>query len=90
MAKSGLNLDELALLALRIFGATTCAAGRDISNRVSQSEGRWTFDAIKSYTRDNIQDSKTVSRKVVVAREVKERQSGEGTAGGRKRYLVYS
>ena len=90
MAKSGLNLDELALHALRIFGATTCAAGEDISNRVSQSEGRWTFDAIKSYTRDNIQDLKTVSRKVVVAREVKERQSGEGTAGGRKRYLVYS
>ena len=30
MAKSGLNLDEIALHALRIFGATTRAAGEDI------------------------------------------------------------
>ena len=30
MAKSGLNLDEIALRALRIFGATTRAAGEDI------------------------------------------------------------
>ena len=90
MAKFGLNLDEFTLHALRIFGGATRSAGDDISKRVSQGEGRWTSNAIKAYTRDNIQYSKRVSRKVVVAREMKERQSGEGTAGGRKRYLVYS
>ena len=36
MAKSGLNLDEFALHSLRIFGATTLAAGGDISERVAQ------------------------------------------------------
>ena len=55
---------------------------------MSRREGRWKSDEIKAYTRDNIQDSKRVSRKVVVAREVKERQSGEGTVEGRKCYLV--
>ena len=88
MAKSGLNLDEFALHALRLFGRTTRAAGGDISKQVSRREGRWKSDAIKAYTRDNIQDSKRVSRKVVVARGVKERQSGEGTVEGRKCYLV--
>ena len=84
MAKSGLNLEEFALHALRIFEATTRAAGGDISKRVSQREGRWKSDATKANTRDNIQYSKRVSRKVVVAKEVNERQSGEGTADGRK------
>ena len=73
MAKSGQNLDEFALHALRIFGGTTRLAGEDISKRVSQREGRWKSDAIKAYTRDNIQYSKWVSRKVVLAREVKEK-----------------
>ena len=72
MVKSGQNLDEFALHALRIFGGTTRLAGEDISKRVSQREGRWMSDAIKAYTRDNIQYSKWVSRKVVLAREVKE------------------
>ena len=45
---------------------------------MSRREGRWKSDAIKAYTRDNIQDSKRVSRKVVVAREAKEE-----TVGGR-------
>ena len=90
MAKSGLNLDEFALHALRIFGPTTRAAGEDISKRVSRREGRRTSDAIKAYTRDSIQDSKRLSSKVVVTREVKKRQSWKGTAGGTKRYLVYS
>ena len=38
MTKSGLNLDEVALHSLRIFGATTLAAGGDISERVAQKE----------------------------------------------------
>ena len=39
MAKSGLNLDEFALHALLIFGATTRAAGGDTSKRVRQKGG---------------------------------------------------
>ena len=36
-------------------------------------------DAYKAYTRNNIEDSIRVSRKLVVASEGKERQPGEGT-----------
>ena len=60
MAKSGLNVDEFALHSLRIFRATTLAAGGGISERVMQREGRWKSDADKAYTRNNIEDSKRV------------------------------
>ena len=39
IAKSGLNLDEFALHALRIFGWTSGSAREDISDQVSQREG---------------------------------------------------
>ena len=53
IVKSGLNLDESALHSLRIFGATTFAAGEEISERVTQREERWKSDAYKAYTRNN-------------------------------------
>ena len=85
VAKSGRNPDEFALHSLRIGGATTLAAGGDISERVIQREGRWRSDAYKAYTRNTIEDSGNVSRKLVVARDGKGRQPGEGTVWGRKR-----
>ena len=59
------------------------AAGGDISERVMQRGGRWKADADKAYTRNNIEDSKRVSRKLVLGREGNERQPGEEKAGGR-------
>ena len=84
VAKSGRNPDEFALHSLRIGGAITLAAGGDISARVIQREGRWKSDAYKAYTRNNIDDSRRVSRKLVVASGGRERQPGEGTLWGKK------
>ena len=81
--KSGLSVDEFAPHSLRIFGATTPAAGGRISKRVTQREERWKSDAYRCI-RKITEDSRSVSRKLVVAREENERQPGEGTAGGRK------
>ena len=78
MAKSDRNLDEFALHPLRIGGATTLAAGGDISERVMQGDGRCKSDAYKAYSCKNEQDSRRVSRKLVVASEGKGRQPGEG------------
>ena len=84
MAKSGPNPDELALHSLHIGEATTLAAGGDISERVIQREGRWKSDAYRAYTRNDIDDLRRVSRKLVVASEGRERQPGEGTVWGKK------
>ena len=54
MAKSGLDLDELALHSLRIFWSTTLTAGGDISEKVMKGERRWKSDADKAYTRTTI------------------------------------
>ena len=51
--KSGLSLDEFALHSLRIFGATTLAAGGEISEQVTQREEGWKSDAYKAYTQNN-------------------------------------
>ena len=64
---------------------TTLAAGRDVSERVIQREGGWRSDAYKAYTRNTVEDSRNVARKLGVARDGKERQPGEGTVWGRKR-----
>ena len=37
-----------------------------------------------AYTRNSIEDSKRMSRKLVVASGGKEKQPGEGVSGGRK------
>ena len=84
MAKCDRNRDEFALHPLRIGGATTLAVVRDISERVMRRDGRWNSDTYKAYSRKNIKDLRRVSRKLMGASELKERQPGEGTAGGRK------
>ena len=84
VAKSGRTPDEFAFHSLRIGGATTLAAGGDISERVIQREQTWKTDAYKAYTRNNIDDSRRVSRKLVVASGGRERQPGEGTLWGKK------
>ena len=89
VAKSGRNPDEFALHSLRIGGANTLAAGGDILEGVIQNEGTWKSDAYKAYTRNNIEDSRRVSRKLVVASKGKDRQPGEGTTWGRKSLPVY-
>ena len=84
VARFGRNPDEFALHSLRIGGATTLAAGGDISERVIQREGRWKSDAYKAYKRNNIDDTRRVSRNLVVASDGRERQPGEGTMWGKK------
>ena len=84
VARFGRNPDEFALHSLRIGGATTLAAGVDISERVIQREGRWKSDAYKAYKRNNIDDTRRVSRNLVVASDGRERQPGEGTMWGKK------
>ena len=84
VAKSGRNPDEFAFHSLRIGGATTHASKEDISERVIQRERRWKSDAYKAYTRNNIDDSRRVPRKIVVASEGRERQPGEGAVWGKK------
>ena len=85
VAESGRNPNEFALHSLRIGGATTLAAGEDISERVIRREGRWRSDAYKVYTRNNIEDSTTVSRKLASAKVAKGRQPEERTAWGKKK-----
>ena len=83
VAESGRNPDEFALHSLRIGGATTLAAGGDISERVIRREGWWRSDAYKVYTRNNIEDSTRVSRKLASAKVEKGRQPGEEQYGVR-------
>ena len=72
VAKSGHNPDEFALHSLRIGGATTLAAGGDISERVIQREGRWRSDTYKACTWNNIENSRRLSRTVGVVSGGKE------------------
>ena len=67
VAKSGRHPDEFAVRTLRIGGATTLAAGGDISERVIQREEKWRSDAYKANTRNNIEDARRVSCKLGVA-----------------------
>ena len=63
--KSGRDPREFALHSLRIGGASTRAAGRDVSDRVIQKEGRWWSEEYKTYTAVyNVEDAKRVLRKL--------------------------
>ena len=87
MARSCRNPEESALHSWRIGGATTLAAGGDISKRVIQREGRWSCASHKAYTQNNIKGSPRVSRKLAVIKVAKEGQPGYGTIwGGNKHY----
>ena len=48
--QSGRNPKEFALHSLRIGGASTLAAGGDVSDRIIQQEGRWKSEEYKTYT----------------------------------------
>ena len=67
--KSGRNPDEFTLHSLRIGGATKLAAGEDASKRATQKYERWKPDAYKTYTCNNAEESRRVSRKLAVASE---------------------
>ena len=84
VTRSGRNPDEFALHSLNIRGATTLAAGEDRSEDAVQREGGWRSDAYKAYTRNKVEDSGRVSRKLAVANVGEERQPGEGIVWGRK------
>ena len=83
VAKFGRNPDGFALHSLRVGGKTTIVAGGDISERVIQRERKCKPVAYWAYTLIT-EDSKRVSRKLVVASKGKERQPGEGTAWSSK------
>lgn len=82
VAKSGRNPQEYALHSLRIGGATALASGGDIAERVIQREGKWRSNAYKPYARNNVEDSRRVSRKLTDGSRIVSRQPGEGTVWG--------
>lgn len=89
VANAGRNPTDFGLHSLRIGGTSTLAAGGDISERVIQSEGRWTSESYKTYTKNNREDSQRVSRKLADEKKGVKRQPGEGTVWGsskRKRH----
>ena len=60
--KSGRDPKGFALHSLRIVGASTLAAGGEVSERVIQRAGRWKSDSYKPYTVNNMEDSHRMSR----------------------------
>ena len=79
VANAGRRPERFALHSLRIGGATTLAAGGDVPEVAIQREGGWRSDVFKIYTRNNMADSRLVSRKLGDASRGVERQPGEGT-----------
>ena len=82
VGKSGRDPKDFALHSLRIGGTSTMVAGGKISDRVAQREGRWRSDAYKTYTANNIEDSRQVSRILGDRKRGVSRQPGEGTVWG--------
>ena len=78
-ANVGRRPEQFALHSLRIGGATTLAAGGDVPEVAIQREGGWRSDVFKIYIRNNMADSRLVSRKLGDASRGVERQPGEGT-----------
>lgn len=79
---SGRDPKKFALHSLRIGGASTLAAGGDVSDRVVQEEGRWRSEEYKTYTVYNVDDARRVSRKLSDKDKGVKRQPGEGTVWG--------
>ena len=79
---SGRNPQEFALHSLRIGGASTLGAGGDVPVHVLQREGRWKSDTYKTYTVNNSEDSRLVSRILGDKDRGVARQPGEGTEWG--------
>ena len=84
-SKGGDDRSEVGLHSLRIGEATTLAAGRDVSQRVIQREGRWkSSESSKVYTRNNPEDAGNVSRKLAETGKIGQRQPSQGTVWSRK------
>ena len=79
VANAGRCPEHFSLHSLRIGGAITLAAGGDVPEVAIQREGGWRSDVFKIYTRNNMADSRLVSRKLGDASRGVERQPGEGT-----------
>ena len=79
VANAGRRPEHFAYHSFRIGGATTLTAGGDVPKVEIQREGGWRSDVFKIYTRNNMADSRLVSRKSGDASRGVERQPGEGT-----------
>ena len=79
VANAGRRPEHFALHSLRIGGAITLATGGDVPEVAMQREGGWRSDVFEIYTRNNMADSRLVSRKLGDASRGVERQPGEGT-----------
>lgn len=79
--QKGLDPQLVSLHSLRIGTATVLAAGGEIAEGGIQREGRWKSgaDTYKVYTRNNIDDSVAVSRKLTAAGNRPQTQPGQGT-----------
>ena len=78
VANAGHRPEHFSLRSLRIGGATTLAAGGDFPEVAIQREGGWRSDVFKIYTRNNMANSRLVSRKLGDASRGVERHPGEG------------
>ena len=92
VANAGRRPEHFPLHSLRIGRATALAAGGEVPEVAIQREGGWRSGVFKIYTRNNMADSRLVSRKLGVQVEVskgsrwKERSfhwynSGSGSRG---------
>ena len=82
--KAGDDPSEIGLDSFRIGAATTLATGEEVSQRVIQREGRWkSSESSNIYTRNNLEDTGIVSRKLAETRKIGQRQPGQGTVRGR-------
>lgn len=84
VVKVGRNPKDFALNSLRIGGASTLAAGVDISERVTEREGRRTSETYTTYTRDNTIGKIRLEclNKVADKEKGVKRQPGGGTVCG--------
>ena len=75
----------VCIASLRMGGAFTLAAAREVSEMVLQREGRWKPDTHRTFEVKNAEDSRRVSR--ILGDEAKglTRQPGGGTVGSRKK-----
>ena len=78
VANAGRRPEHFALHSLQIRGVTTLAARGDVPEVAIQRERGWRSDVFKIYTRNNLADSRLVSRKLGDASRGVERQSGGG------------
>ena len=76
VANAGRRREHFAFHSLRIGGATTIAAGGDVPEVANRREGLRS-DVFKIYTRNNMTDSRLVSRKLGDASRGVERQPGK-------------